>query len=503
MTNQRDEIRTIGELARKARLTVRTLRHYDEIGLLKPHGRTRSGYRLYSDHDVDQLNLIVELRELGLPLKQIQRALQGGLAEVTDCVRELLPAVEQQLLSDQLRRDRLTELLQTLDGDGGSSTAKPSSRAVNIQQPSMTEAGRILKLGAVYSLTGVAQIHGLSARNAICLAQEEINSAGGVAGAMISVDIEDDASDRAQAALHTRRFIQQGQVVCLLGPGVSHLAVAAHSVANTMQTPMIASSNPGLDILGPSCPYPCEFIFRTSMGEDVILQTGLDVYSRRSQPKTGVLIWTSDDKLSSDGAQIIGGNANDYGIDLLDSIEFSKAEEDLSTYAQRAIKHNPDVIFVTSIGERPAHVMTAVRKLGFQGGFFGGYSFNPAAVVAAASAAGRGAQSITNWHVDNKVETNAEFVRNYRRKFGLYPDYQGAQAYAAMLAIADASQRANLTFVDAVGDRLRLHRALASTNIETPLGRLRFTREHDVSFDTYLVEMTGKGDQKMIAKTTR
>jgi len=42
---------TVGALAGRSGLTVRTLHHYDEIGLLSPSGRSRSGYRLYSDED--------------------------------------------------------------------------------------------------------------------------------------------------------------------------------------------------------------------------------------------------------------------------------------------------------------------------------------------------------------------------------------------------------------------------------------------------------------------
>jgi len=61
----------IGELARRTGMTVRSLHHYDEIGLLTPSGRTGSGHRLYTADDVTRLQMIVSLRQLGLPLKEI------------------------------------------------------------------------------------------------------------------------------------------------------------------------------------------------------------------------------------------------------------------------------------------------------------------------------------------------------------------------------------------------------------------------------------------------
>ncbi|SCL20141.1 DNA-binding transcriptional regulator, MerR family [Micromonospora rhizosphaerae] len=62
---------TVGQVAKAARVTVRTLHHYDEIGLLSPSGRTAAGYRRYDDADLDRLQLIRYYRELGFPLEEI------------------------------------------------------------------------------------------------------------------------------------------------------------------------------------------------------------------------------------------------------------------------------------------------------------------------------------------------------------------------------------------------------------------------------------------------
>ncbi|MFI6027517.1 MerR family transcriptional regulator [Amycolatopsis magusensis] len=61
----------VGRVAELAGVTVRTLHHYDEIGLLIPSGRSAAGYRRYSDADVDRLQRILVYRELGFPLETI------------------------------------------------------------------------------------------------------------------------------------------------------------------------------------------------------------------------------------------------------------------------------------------------------------------------------------------------------------------------------------------------------------------------------------------------
>ena len=72
---------TVGTVARMAGITVRTLHHYDEIGLLKPGGRSDAGYRRYADADLDRLQRILFYRELGFGLDQIKDVMADGNAD--------------------------------------------------------------------------------------------------------------------------------------------------------------------------------------------------------------------------------------------------------------------------------------------------------------------------------------------------------------------------------------------------------------------------------------
>jgi DNA-binding transcriptional MerR regulator len=93
----------IGQLAKLAGVTTRTLRYYDQIGLLKPAATNEAGYRLYGQEQVDMLQQILFYRELGLMPEEIirilsapsysrQRALEGHLKELTER-RESLDAL--------------------------------------------------------------------------------------------------------------------------------------------------------------------------------------------------------------------------------------------------------------------------------------------------------------------------------------------------------------------------------------------------------------------------
>ena len=70
-------MKTVKEIAELTHVSVRTLHHYDAIGLLKPTEITEAGYRLYDDAALERLYLILLFREIGFPLKEIQGILDA------------------------------------------------------------------------------------------------------------------------------------------------------------------------------------------------------------------------------------------------------------------------------------------------------------------------------------------------------------------------------------------------------------------------------------------
>jgi DNA-binding transcriptional MerR regulator len=83
-----------GEFAELAGVTVRTLHHYDRLGLRKPR-RNGSGYRLYRESDLERLEQIVALKFLGLPLKDIRKLLERNARELSGALRMQRRALEE------------------------------------------------------------------------------------------------------------------------------------------------------------------------------------------------------------------------------------------------------------------------------------------------------------------------------------------------------------------------------------------------------------------------
>ena len=110
--------RRVGELAATAGLTVRTLHHYEEIGLLVASVRTAAGHRLYTDADVERLYRISLLRQIGLPLAKIAHMLDDPAWNVRAALATHLREVEGQLAAAGRVRAQLLRLVSYQDESG-------------------------------------------------------------------------------------------------------------------------------------------------------------------------------------------------------------------------------------------------------------------------------------------------------------------------------------------------------------------------------------------------
>lgn len=108
----------VGELARATGLTVRTLHHYDSIGLLQPSGRSEAGYRLYDEGDLARLHGIQALRSMGLSLAEIGELYAGRGAAPQAIVEQQLRAIDAEIARARELRERLQLIRDTL-AEGG------------------------------------------------------------------------------------------------------------------------------------------------------------------------------------------------------------------------------------------------------------------------------------------------------------------------------------------------------------------------------------------------
>ena len=112
----------IGDIAQRTGLPAKTIRYYEEIGLVTPH-REANGYRVFDDKDMHRLTFLARARALGFPIEECRTLLalykddSRASADVKRIAQDHLAQIEDKILQLQSMRDTLTHLVRECAGD--------------------------------------------------------------------------------------------------------------------------------------------------------------------------------------------------------------------------------------------------------------------------------------------------------------------------------------------------------------------------------------------------
>jgi len=369
-----------------------------------------------------------------------------------------------------------------------------------VVSPPADYTGKTVQLAAVLSLSGAGEALGDPQKKGIDLAVESINRSGGINGARIAVDIQDDASNPQQSAGLFQKAISDKKALGLIGPSLAIAAAAAHPVASSLKTPVIAPSLTGAAVVG-QCAYACTHVFRDSLGEATAIPDNIKTLSRKAPPRTALIVYANDDTSATATAALFQHSLTDNGIQVPSAgvVQVSKNATAVSDLVAAAVAQKVDAWVISTPGPLAVLLMTEARKQGFKGPFAGGNSFNSPGVSKLAGDAGTGAQSAAAYFTALDNAANRAFLSAYRAKYrdadgkAQDPEIVSAQAFSAVVLFAAAARTANLAFGSPVADRSRLEAALGRVSAESPMGTISFAVQNDISQPVYVVAADGKG----------
>ncbi|WP_062070996.1 MerR family transcriptional regulator [Demequina sediminicola] len=105
----------IGAVAERTGLSLRTLRHYDEVGLVTPSGRSDGGFRLYTDADIERILLVRRMKPLGFTLEEMGDLLSLASTLESDPGADARARLDDYLTSARERREALQSKLDMAD----------------------------------------------------------------------------------------------------------------------------------------------------------------------------------------------------------------------------------------------------------------------------------------------------------------------------------------------------------------------------------------------------
>jgi branched-chain amino acid transport system substrate-binding protein len=370
-------------------------------------------------------------------------------------------------------------LLATCGGGTGTPSGNPATATVAASKPD-------IKIGLATAKSGAANFYNPQQSNGALLAVEQINAAGGIAGAKLQLIVEDDGSVRDQGITAFKKFIEQDKVVAILGPTLSAVAAGAHPVAQAGGIPVIAISNTGLGIVG-KCDYgPCDWIFRASLGEQSAVPETVKAATQKLGLKKVVIIY-GDGKFELDDLTIFKEAFKANNVTVSKEIAYTAKDVDFAPFVTQAKGESPDAVVASSLAGPAGKILDEMAKQMPGKRVIGGNGLNSAALLPNANA---GLIVVgTAWSKASTDKTNTDFIAAYKTKFGVDPDQFAAQSYTAMIVLADALKRSgNAT------DRAAVKKALEGvSSLATPLGPFSFTTDHDVKQPTFV--MTVKDGQ--------
>jgi DNA-binding transcriptional MerR regulator len=194
----------IGEFSRFSQVTVKTLRYYDKIGLLKPAKIDRfTGYRYYSASQLPRINRILALKDLGLSLDQIAQLLEDDLSpdQIRGMLRLKQSEIQQQVQEEQARLARVEWRLKQIEQE----EMMPTQEVVIKKVPPIVVA-------SVRDTVPVTQIGQLFGEVFAYLDQHKVSPAGPTVGIYYDEEFHEEAVD-VEAAVPVAEAVPSGERV--------------------------------------------------------------------------------------------------------------------------------------------------------------------------------------------------------------------------------------------------------------------------------------------------
>jgi branched-chain amino acid transport system substrate-binding protein len=369
------------------------------------------------------------------------------------------------------------------DAPGASATSVVARYRRSGPQGAGVSSGPIARLGAALSLTGTARMIGSAQRSGIKLAQDEINASGVLGNIRLEVIVEDDASDREQAAAVFQRFIEDSHVVAIIGPTLSDAAQNVDPIAQQAAIPVLAISNSasGITQIG-------NFIFRDNLSESQLTPQVIGAVRAHMKLHKAALLYSDTDPNRS-GSHGFKAGLENAGVHITTEQTFARDQTDFSSELEEIAASQPDALFVTAPTSAAAAILIQARQAGLtKVPIVGSSGFYSDAVLRSAGDAAEGLIVGSGWTVGNPLARNQQFVQSFRARYGADPDQAAAEAYTGVYILANALKTANTA-----SDARAVRDALEQTHdLPTPLGAFSFTDEHDPAY-TASVQIVRQG----------
>lgn len=314
--------------------------------------------------------------------------------------------------------------LALLSGCGNQGDTPPAS-------PEGQAEAEEIKIGTIGPLTGDVATYGISTKNGVEIAVDQVNENGGINGKKVVLISEDTRGDQTEAANAASKLIERDKVVAIVGGVISAETLTAGPIANDAGVVMISSSSTAQGV-----PEIGDYIFRNCLSDEVQAVQLAEFAATELGLKRFAIMFTN----------------NDYGLSLKNAFEgkakeiaevvgietYNDGEKDFRAQLTKLKGANPDALYIAGYYTEAAKIAQQAKEQGLEVQLLGADGFYSPVLIELGGGAVDGAVFTAGFFTDDPSENAQNFVKAYMEKFNEEPDMFAAQAYDAAMILLTA-----------------------------------------------------------------
>ena len=295
-------------------------------------------------------------------------------------------------------------------------------------------------IGEFGSLTGTTATFGISTKNGIDMAIDEVNKAGGLLGKNVRVIVEDDQGKPEEAQTVVTKLITKDQVIAILGEVASSRTMAAAPVAQQNGIPMISpsSTNPKVTEVG-------DYIFRVCFIDPFQGLVMAKFAVNTLKVKNVAILRDIKNDYSVGLAEVFVDNFKKMGGNIVANESYSEGDTDFSAQLTSIKSKKPQAIFLPGYYTEVGLVARQAKKLGLNVPLMGGDGWDSPKLIEIGGPDLNGSYFSNHYSVDDPSPAIQKFVGDYKTRYGAVPDALAGLGYDSAKVLFDAIRRTNST----------------------------------------------------------